>query len=81
MGKVHFCHCRARENIAEHLLGLSRLRKMLLVGRLIGLAGRDGDAVQAHRRHLVEEGGDALRLGIWKIVQLIWVRKPRSLDT
>ena len=38
---------------------------MLLVGRaLVGVARRDGDAVDAELRHRIEEGGDALRIRV-----------------
>ena len=54
----------AREDLAEHVLGAFAVEEVLLVGRaLIGIAGRDGDAVHAHRHHLVEERGGALRIG------------------
>ena len=39
-----------------------RFEEMLLVGRaLVGVAGRDRDAVDAELRHVVEERGDAAR--------------------
>ena len=52
----------APEDVAEQLLGRRAVEEMLLVGRaLIGIARRNGDAVDAERGDLVEEGGDALR--------------------
>ena len=38
---------------------------MLLVGRaLVGVARRNGDAVDAERGHRIEEGGDARRIRV-----------------
>ena len=54
---------------------------MLLIRRaLIGIAGRDGNAVHAHRHHVVEERRDPLRLRRCRTAwQLMMVRKPRAL--
>ena len=54
----------AAEDVAEQLLGVAPVQKMLGVGgALVGVAGRDGDALDAHRLHLVEEVGDPLGVG------------------
>ena len=54
----------AREDVAEQLLGLGAVEEVLLVGRaLVGVAGRDGDAVDADDLHLVEEVGHPLGIG------------------
>ena len=54
----------ALEHVAKEGLGLGAVEKVLLVGRaLVGVAGRDGDAVETDRLHLVEERGQARRVG------------------
>ena len=59
-----WCRCSRAEDVAEQLLGLAPVEEMRLVGRaLIGVARRDGDAVDADRHDLVEEARDALGLG------------------
>src|SRR5262249_42053368 len=54
----------APEDVAEELLGAAAAEEMRLVGgALIGVAGRDGDAVEPHLHHLVEEARVALGIG------------------
>ncbi len=55
----------AGKDVAEQLLRLAAIEEMLLVGgALIGIAGGDGDPLDAERADLVEEGRDPFRLRI-----------------
>src|SRR6185312_6003838 len=55
----------AGEDVAEQLLGFIAIEEVLLVRRaLIGIAGRNRDAVDADGSGLVEESGDLVRLGV-----------------
>src|SRR6185312_11699953 len=59
-----FMATAAAEDVAEELLGLAPVEEMRLIGgALIGIARRHGNAVDAARHHIVEEGGDSLGLG------------------
>src|SRR6185437_14317294 len=52
------------EDAAEQLLGLAPVEEMRLIGRaLIGIAGRDGDAVETQLHHRVEEARNARCIG------------------
>src|SRR5262249_31998212 len=56
---------RTAEDVAKQLLGLGAVEKVLLVrSTLVGVSGRDGDAIDAQSLHVVEECGNAFRLGI-----------------
>src|SRR5690606_40961169 len=55
----------AAEHVAEQVLGLLPVQEMILRRRpLVGVARRDGDALDTKPRHEVEEFGHAFRLGI-----------------
>src|SRR5437588_11225071 len=64
LAELPFVALAAAEDVAEELLGLAPAEEMRLVGgALIGVAGRDGDAVEPHRHDVVEELGIALGIG------------------
>src|SRR5260370_10585936 len=55
----------ARHDAEEQLLGPGAIQEVLLLRRaLVGVYGRDGDAIQSQRFHVVEEEGDFGRIGV-----------------
>jgi hypothetical protein len=56
---------RTAEDLPKQLFRVRAMEKVLLVrGTLVGISGRDRDTVHAQRPHIVEEPGNALRLGV-----------------